>query len=96
MLLRLPLEIKDLFQEWLTAHYPLKAKRVMNRVRDTREGGLYDTRFGTRMRGTGEYAELIGKRFRLACRRLGFGEPAPLDSSRFTPPAGRTNQLSLF
>ncbi len=96
VLLRLPLEITDLFQEWLAVHYPLKAKRVMNRVRDTRQGALYDARFGSRMSGTGEYAQLIGKRFRLACRRLGFGDSAPLDSSHFAPPAAPTDQLSLF
>ncbi len=96
VLLRLPLEVKDLFQEWLKVHYPLKAKRIMNRVRDTREGALYDARFGPRMRGTGDYAELIGKRFRLACRRLGFGEPAPLDNSRFAIPHSQTSQLPLF
>ncbi len=96
LLLRLPLEIKDLFQEWLAAHYPLKTKRVMNRVRDTREGALYDARFGSRMTGTGEYAELLGKRFGIACRRLGYQEAATLDSSRFTRPAPRSGQLALF
>ena len=96
LLLRLPLEIKDLFQEWLAAHYPLKAKRVMNRVRDTREGALYDARFGSRMTGTGEYAELLGKRFRVACRQLGYEEPATLDESRFTRPGPESGQLELF
>ncbi len=96
VLLRLPLEIKDLFQEWLATHYPLKAQRVLNRVRDTREGGLYDSRFGSRMAGTGEYAKLIGKRFRIACRRQGYGAPAELDISRFVPPPPRSGQLPLF
>ena len=96
ILLRLPLEIKDLFQEWLELHYPFKATRVLNRVRDSRDGKLYDSQFGTRMRGTGEYAELIAKRFQIACRRMGFSVPSPLDTSRFVKPAPGSGQLPLF
>jgi len=96
VLLRLPLEIKDLFQEWLDTHYPLKAGRVMSRVRDTRDGRLYDPTFGKRMRGSGEYAELIAKRFRLACRRLGYGEPPALATAHFMPPPAPCGQLKLF
>jgi DNA repair photolyase len=96
VLLRLPLEIKDLFQEWLDTHYPLKAGRVMNRVRDTRDGRLYDPTFGKRMRGSGEYAELIAKRFRLASRRQGYGEPPALTTAHFRPPSAPSSQLDLF
>jgi len=96
VLLRLPLEIKDLFQEWLTTHYPLKSERIMNRIRDTRDGRLYDPAFGARMRGTGEYARLIRQRFELACRRIGYGPLPPLDTGHFMPPSANPDQLSLF
>ena len=70
MLLRLPYEIKDLFREWLAEHYPQRAAHVMSLIRDMRGGRDNDPRFGTRMRGTGPYAELLRNRFHLACRRL--------------------------
>ena len=95
-MLRLPLEIADLFREWLAEHYPDRAGRVMVRVRDTRRGKDYDSTFGQRMSGTGPVAELIEKRFRLAVKRLEFpGFPA-LDSSGFVPPAPERGQLALF
>ena len=64
ILLRLPLEVKELFQEWLAKEFPTKASHVLNLIRETREGKLYDPQFGTRMRGTGQYAELLARRFR--------------------------------
>ena len=95
-MLRLPLEIADLFREWLAEHYPDRAGRVMERVRDTRRGKDYDSTFGQRMSGTGPVAELIEKRFRLAVKRLEFpGFPA-LDTSGFVPPAPERGQLALF
>jgi len=95
VLLRLPLEIKDLFTDWLNTHYPLKAEHVMARVRDTRGGKDYDAAFGQRMRGTGEYASLIARRFALAVKRLEFpGEPR-LDCSKFQAGAA-DQQLPLF
>ena len=97
VLLRLPREIKDLFQEWLETHAPQKAARVMNLVRETRGGRDNDPRFGTRMRGTGTYAQLIAERFRLAADRLGLDrEHKPLNVTRFQPPARSGDQLSLF
>ena len=100
ILLRLPLEIKDLFAEWLRAHVPERAERVLAGIRDSHEGRLYQAKFGRRMRGSGPYAELLGQRFRLACRNLGLVEghagDHSLDVSRFRPPRGRTGQLSLF
>lgn len=96
VLLRLPHEVKDLFQDWLVAHVPLKAERIMNRLRDCRGGKDYDSRFGSRMRGEGEYADLISRRFRLAKRKLGFpGSNVSLDCSQFKVP-GRAQQLDLF
>jgi DNA repair photolyase len=87
IMLRLPLEVAPLFRDWLDAHYPLRADHVMSVLRQLRGGRDYDARFGARMRGTGPFAELIEKRFALACRRLGLNrDRAPLDTSRFRPP----------
>ena len=97
VLLRLPREVKDLFVEWLAVHAPDKAKRVMGLVRDTRGGRDYDSRWGKRMTGTGAYAEMIARRFRLASRRLGLDRRDwTLDTSRFQPPARAGDQLSLL
>lgn len=95
VLLRLPHEVKDLFRDWLAVHEPLKAERVMNRLRDCRSGQDYDSRFGRRMRGEGEFAELIARRFRIAYRRLRFTGLPPLDCGQFRVP-GRPAQLALF
>ena len=75
--LRLPWEVAPLFREWLQAHFPQRAERVMNRVRDMREGRDYNADFATRMKGTGQWADLIRQRFDAACARLG------LDRGRF-------------
>ena len=97
ILVRLPLEIADLFSEWLDTHYPDRAERVRKLIRDTRGGKLYDARFGVRMRGEGPYAELIARRFQLTAQRLGLhrGMPA-LDCSQFQRPsqAGETDRDS--
>lgn len=95
VLLRLPLEIRDLFVEWLDDHYPMKTQHVMARIRDIRKGKEYDTTFGERMKGTGVFAELIARRFNLAAKRLGFGPEPNLDSSQFRPP-NPSGQLSLL
>lgn len=97
VLLRLPLEIKDLFQEWLREHYPDKAKHVLNLIRDMREGKLNNAEFGARMRGKGPYAELIAHRFALAVKRLGLNrERFRLDATQFAPPPQAGDQLSLL
>ncbi len=86
--LRLPWEVNPLFQQWLEAHFPDRAARVMARVRDMRGGKDYDARFGQRMRGTGAWAQLLRDRFELAVTRLGFSrERHPLDMSQFVRPA---------
>ena len=97
-MLRLPLEVAPLFRDWLDAHYPLRAEHVMSVLRQLRGGRDYDARFGERMRGTGPFAELIEKRFALACRRLGLNrDREPLDTSRFRPPQpGGPRQLDLL
>ncbi len=97
VLLRLPYEIKDLFREWLEAHYPQRAAHVMSLIRDMRGGRDNDPRFGTRMKGTGPYAELLRTRFRIACKRLNLNgsRSAPLDTSRFRAPTPPGAQMSL-
>lgn len=97
VLLRLPHEVKQLFEEWLQVHEPLKAARIMNRVRDMRGGQENDPHFGTRMRGTGIFAEVIRSRFDLACKRHGLTRSArALDTSKFKPPRALGPQLTLF
>jgi DNA repair photolyase len=96
-LLRLPLEIRDLFVEWLEAHYPDRTRHVMGLVRDTRGGADYDSGWGQRRTGSGVYAELLHKRFRLARRKLGMDRRPPgLDTSQFRPPPQKGDQLTLF
>jgi DNA repair photolyase len=96
VLLRLPHEVKDIFRDWLDAHYPQRAEHVMSLVRQMRDGREYQSEFFSRQRGTGVFAELIRKRFATACRRLGLDRDLPpLDCERFRPPA-RAGQLSLF
>jgi DNA repair photolyase len=98
VLLRLPYEVKDLFREWLSEHHPLRAKHVMSLVNDLRGGRDNDPNFGSRMRGTGPLAELLRKRFMVACRRLGLNSlrTFDFDTTRFTPPSrGGSAQLDL-
>jgi DNA repair photolyase len=96
-LLRLPREVAPLFRAWLDRHHPLRAAHVMSIVQDIRGGRDNDPRFGARMHGQGQYADLIRKRFRLACKRLGLNaeRDVPLDTSRFRPPRD-DGQLDLF
>jgi DNA repair photolyase len=100
VLLRLPLEIKDLFREWLEAHVPDRAEHVLSLVRDTRAGKLYESKFGTRMRGTGPYAELLRQRYRVAMRKLGLakrgGGAIGLRSDLFAVPQAERAQFELF
>lgn len=98
VMLRLPLEIKDLFQEWLKAHYPDRAERVLSLMRQSRDGALNHAEFGKRMRGTGPIADLIANRFRLARRRHGLDKrrQSDLDCTAFVPPRRPSPQLDLF
>lgn len=102
VLMRLPYELKDLFKNWLELHYPLKAKHVMSRVHQMRDGRDNDPNFGSRMRGSGELAELLRKRFDIASKRFGFDvgrrHRTPL-TTRFKPPIVKREgdtQLALF
>ncbi len=101
-LMRLPNELKTLFREWLAAHYPLRAEHVMSIVQQLRGGRDNDPRFGTRMTGTGNYADLLAKRFEIACRRLGLNGAErgtrprrELDCAAFRPPPP-AGQMRLF
>jgi len=95
ILLRLPHEVGPLFDEWLAVHYPERRERVQGRIRDSRGGRLYDSRFGQRMTGEGPFAELIAARFRKHHRGLGFSGLPPLHCDRFRAPSP-SGQLGLF
>ena len=96
-LMRLPWELKELFKDWLQHNFPLKADHVMSRVRQMRKGKESDPNFGTRHTGEGLLAELLQKRFDIACQRLGLNRERrkPLDTTRFKPPAS-PGQMDLF
>jgi DNA repair photolyase len=103
ILIRLPLEVAGLFEDWLRAHYPDRAERVLSLIRQCRGGRLNDPEFGSRMRGTGPVADLLAQRFRLAARRLGLdphleqpGSGWELDSTLFRSPRPPGTQLELF
>jgi DNA repair photolyase len=95
-LVRLPLEIKDLFREWLEAHEPDRGRHVMSLIRSMRGGKDYDATWGKRMTGSGPYARMIAQRFAIATRRLGLNKDrVPLDTTKFRHPPRSGDQLSL-
>lgn len=97
VMLRLPLELRDLFSEWLLAHYPDKFRHIMSLVRSVRDGKTYDATFGKRMTGSGPYAWMIGRRFEAAAAKIGFGRTRlKLRNDLFQPPARMGEQLRLF
>lgn len=92
--LRLPLEIKELFEEWLRANRPDRADRVLSLIRQIRGGELYKAEFGSRMRGEGPIAQLLGKRFAAAVKRLELNRVRyRLDTMRFAVPAAARTAL---
>lgn len=96
-LVRLPLEVREIFAAWLDRHAPTKAPRVLALIRETHGGKLYDARWGARLRGAGPVAELIARRFEVACRRLGLScRPEPLDTARYRVPRSRGEPRRLF
>jgi len=98
-MLRLPLELAPMFEEWLNTHVPGKAKHVMSLIRQTHGGKIYQSQWGTRMRGSGAYAEMLRIRFERALHRLGLDrgrESRQLDCSIFRTPLQTDRQLSLF
>ena len=100
VLLRLPSELRQMFEAWLTQHFPDRARHVLNLVRETRGGALNDAKFHSRFAGTGVYAELLNRRFARAARQHGLHDRAQLDCSQFAAPAGKgifaDAQMSLF
>jgi DNA repair photolyase len=100
VILRLPLELKQIFEEWLQRHHPERAQRVLALVRETRAGALYDTRFGVRQTGSGPYAELLAQRFKVALRRFGLDGRGnmgrALDCTQFRAPVEEPRQLALL
>ena len=97
VLLRLPLEVRDLFREWLMANYPDRYRHVFTLIRDMRGGRDYDAKWGERMKGTGPMAWTIGRRFEIACDRLGLNKRrAKLTMDHFARPKRNGDQLSLF
>ena len=97
VLLRLPLEVRDLFREWLMANFPDRYRHVFKLIRDMRGGKDYDSTFGMRMTGSGPVAWMIGRRFEVACERLGFNlTSVKTTTAHFQPPRGSAQQLGLF
>jgi DNA repair photolyase len=97
VLLRLPLEVRDLFREWLMANFPDRYRHVFKLIRETRGGKDYDSQWGKRMTGGGPVAWMIGRRFEIACEKLGLNESRTALSTRhFKPPRESAEQLSLF
>ncbi len=97
VLLRLPLEIRDLFQEWLVACEPGRAKRVMALIRQCRGGRDYDSGWGRRMTGTGPVADLVSRRVSMACKRHGLDRRSwSLDTTQFIHPAADPRQPSFL
>jgi DNA repair photolyase len=97
VLLRLPLEVRDLFREWVTENFPDRARHVFKLIRDMRGGKDYDAKWGERMTGSGPIAWMIGRRFEAACERLGLNRrKLKLTTEHFAPTRKRPQQLALF
>ncbi len=97
LLVRLPLAVRPIFEEWLMRSYPDKAERVFSLIRSTRDGRMNDSEFGSRMRGQGNYAAGIARTFQVFKTKFGLdGSLPPLDSSRFVPPQPARGQMRLF
>ncbi len=100
VLLRLPMELRQMFEAWLVQHFPDRSRHVLSLVRETRGGALNDSRFHSRFGGSGVYADLLARRFARAARQHGLREREKLDSSQFAAPPGvpgaAQTQMSLF
>jgi DNA repair photolyase len=97
VMLKMPFEIKDLFREWLREHFPDKEKHVISLIRDIHGGKDYDPTWGTRQAGTGPYAWSVGRRFEIACNKLGLNRRSyRLTTAHFKRPAMRGGQMDLF
>ncbi len=96
-LLRLPMAVRPIFEEWVTRNYPEKAERILGLIRETRGGKMNESRFGARMRGQGNYAEGIARTFEVFRKKHGLDRAfPPFDHSQFTPPRPTRGQMRLF
>jgi len=96
-LIRLPMTVAPLFEDWLDRHHPDAKAKVLGRIRSIRQGKLNDPRFGERMRGEGPIAEMIARLFRSSCKRLDLNlRPWPVSAAAFQRPTKRDGQLRLF
>ena len=97
VILRLPLEVRDLFREWLMANFPDRYRHVFKLIREMRGGKDYDSTWGLRQTGSGPYAWMIGRRFEIACEKLGLNaRESNLTTEHFRPPRAAAMQLDLF
>src|SRR6266700_3449256 len=97
VILRLPLEVRDLFREWLMSNFPDRYRHVFKLIREMRGGKDYDSTWGLRQTGSGPYAWMIGRRFEIACEKLGLNaRETNLTTEHFSPPRPQSRQLSLF
>jgi len=97
VILRLPLEVRDLFREWLMANFPDRHRHVFKLIREMRGGKDYDSTWGLRQTGSGPYAWMIGRRFEIACEKLGLNaRETQLTTEHFRPPRPSAVQLDLF
>lgn len=97
ILLRLPLAVRPIFEDWVARHYPDKSPRIISLIRQTRGGRMSDSQWGRRMRGQGPYAEGIARTFRVFAKKQGLdGSLVPLDHSKFTRPQPVSGQMRLF
>lgn len=97
VLLRLPLEVRDLFREWLMANFPDRYRHVFKLIRDMRGGKDYDSKWGERQTGSGPIAWMIGRRFEATCEKLDLNRTRTrLTTEHFSPPRQEAPQLSLF
>ncbi len=98
-IVRLPLAVSGLFQDWLEQHFPGRKDKVLERIRSMRDGRLNDSRFGVRMSGEGPIAELIHRVFTVQCKKLAINQrPWPVSADAFRRPCdpGQGQQLRLF
>lgn len=97
ILLRLPMEVADLFEDWLKQYYPLKAEHVMSLIRQSRGGKAYESAFHQRLRGRGLFADMLHQRFQLVVKRLGLNQMhRPLATHLFQSPRAGGGQMDLF
>ncbi len=100
ILLRLPHELKQIFEDWLNQHFPDRARHVLELIRETRAGGLNSAKYGERFSGTGVYADMLSRRFAIAAKQHGLDNRESLDTTQFSVPDApkgmAEKQLTLF